>query len=61
MSAFNGPDGVPEPPDEGMGDPGPGGGGYGGRTSYDRTPPQDLAAEHALLRGEVLRRSAIVR
>jgi replicative DNA helicase len=63
MSAFNGPDGVPEPPDDGMGDPGPGpggGGGYGGsRTSYDRTPPQDLAAEQGVLGGMLLSKDAI--
>ena len=63
MSAFNGPDGVPEPPDEGPLDPGPGGygggGGGGGRSSYDRTPPQDLAAEQGVLGGMLLSKDAI--
>ncbi len=56
MSAFNGPDGVPEPPEDGMGDPGPSG--YG-RTAYDRTPPQDLAAEQGVLGGMLLSKDAI--
>ena len=61
MSAFNGPDGVPEPPDEGPLDPGPAGygGGGGGRSSYDRTPPQDLAAEQGVLGGMLLSKDAI--
>lgn len=58
MSAFNGPDGVPEPPDEGL-DPGPSGYGGGGRSSYDRTPPQDLAAEQGVLGGMLLSKDAI--
>jgi replicative DNA helicase len=57
VPAFNGPDGVPEPPDEGMGDPGPAN--YGGRSSYDRTPPQDLAAEQGVLGGMLLSKDAI--
>jgi replicative DNA helicase len=58
MSAFNGPDGVPEPPDDGLTDPGPSG--YGGsRSSYDRTPPQDLAAEQGVLGGMLLSKDAI--
>lgn len=59
MSAFNGPDGVPEPPDEGMADPGPSGYGGGARASYDRTPPQDLAAEQGVLGGMLLSKDAI--
>lgn len=60
MSAFNGPDGVPEPPDEGPIDPGPSGyAGGGGRSSYDRTPPQDLAAEQGVLGGMLLSKDAI--
>jgi len=60
VSAFNGPDGVPEPPDEGPLDPGPAGyGGGGGRSSYDRTPPQDLAAEQGVLGGMLLSKDAI--
>ncbi len=59
MSAFNGPDGVPEPPDD-IGDPGPGAGGYSSRPSaYDRTPPQDLAAEQGVLGGMLLSKDAI--
>jgi len=58
VSAFNGPDGVPEPPDE-VADPGPGGYGGGGRSSYDRTPPQDLAAEQGVLGGMLLSKDAI--
>ncbi len=59
MSAFNGPDGVPEPPDD-LGDPGPSEyGGGGGRSSYDRTPPQDLAAEQGVLGGMLLSKDAI--
>jgi replicative DNA helicase len=61
VSAFNGPDGVPEPPDEGPLDPGPAGygGGGSGRSSYDRTPPQDLAAEQGVLGGMLLSKDAI--
>ncbi|HEU5426922.1 MAG TPA: replicative DNA helicase [Actinocrinis sp.] len=61
MSAFNGPDGVPEPPDEGPLDPGPAGygGGGGRRSSYDRIPPQDLAAEQGVLGGMLLSKDAI--
>jgi replicative DNA helicase len=59
MPAFNGPDGVPEPPDEGMGDPGPANYGGGSRSAYDRTPPQDLAAEQGVLGGMLLSKDAI--
>jgi len=61
MPAFNGPDGVPEPPDDGMGDPGPANYGGGGRSAsaYDRTPPQDLAAEQGVLGGMLLSKDAI--
>jgi replicative DNA helicase len=59
LSAFNGPDGVPEPPDEGMGDPGPSSYGGGNRSGYDRTPPQDLAAEQGVLGGMLLSKDAI--
>ncbi len=59
MPAFNGPDGVPEPPDDGLGDPGPATYGGGGRSSYDRTPPQDLAAEQGVLGGMLLSKDAI--
>jgi replicative DNA helicase len=57
VSAFNGPDGVPEPPDDGLGDPGPSN--YGARSGYDRTPPQDLAAEQGVLGGMLLSKDAI--
>ncbi len=60
MPAFNGPDGVPEPPDDGLGDPGPANyGGGASRSAYDRTPPQDLAAEQGVLGGMLLSKDAI--
>ena len=55
MSAFDGPDGVLEPPDDGPG----AGGGYASRSGYDRTPPQDLPAEQGVLGGMLLSKDAI--
>jgi replicative DNA helicase len=57
MPAFNGPDGIPEPPD----DPGGPADGYGGGRSrtFERTPPQDLAAEQGVLGGMLLSKDAI--
>jgi replicative DNA helicase len=57
MPAFNGPDGIPEPPDE----PGGPADGYGGGRSrtFERTPPQDLAAEQGVLGGMLLSKDAI--
>ncbi|HEV2345622.1 MAG TPA: replicative DNA helicase [Actinocrinis sp.] len=42
-----------------MGDPGPQGYGGSSRSSYDRTPPQDLAAEQGVLGGMLLSKDAI--
>ncbi|MBS2964781.1 replicative DNA helicase [Actinocrinis puniceicyclus] len=42
-----------------MGDPGPPTGYGGARSSYDRTPPQDLAAEQGVLGGMLLSKDAI--
>jgi len=59
MPAFNGPDGIPEPPDD-LGGPA-GGDGYGGGRSgtFERTPPQDLPAEQGVLGGMLLSKDAI--
>jgi replicative DNA helicase len=59
MPAFNGPDGIPEPPDE-PGGPADGDGYGGGRSrTFERTPPQDLAAEQGVLGGMLLSKDAI--
>jgi replicative DNA helicase len=57
MPAFDGQDGFPPPPEE----PSAGASGsYGGRDrGYDRTPPQDLAAEQGVLGGMLLSKDAI--
>jgi replicative DNA helicase len=57
MPAFDGQDGFPPPPEE---PPAGASGGYGGRErGYDRTPPQDLAAEQGVLGGMLLSKDAI--
>ncbi|HEX4791871.1 MAG TPA: replicative DNA helicase [Actinospica sp.] len=74
MSVFDGTEGIPhpvEPPPEETYEPaggyyGPGSGGAGGRGSgggggstYERTPPQDTAAEQGVLGGMLLSKDAI--
>src|SRR6185503_10879104 len=47
------------PGGSGPGGNGPGGNGPGGGGGYDRTPPQDIAAEQCVLGGMLLSKDAI--